>query len=373
MKLNDFQLECYFEKYEFSAPYLLAQSDCEDMTAQQLLALEPGAAEAFAQVWLGYTETKGDPLLRQAVAEQYSGITQADVLMLCGAQEGILAYMSTVLNPGDHAIVMYPNYPSAWEAIRANDGCSFDFWKIHDTEAGWQVDFEELESLIRHNTRLIAVNAPNNPTGFAFTEQQLRQLCDLCRKYDLRLFSDEVYRGLEAPGQTPPAAAELYEKATSLSVMSKAYGLAGLRVGWLVSRDREVLDRVLRFKHYTSICNAAPSEFLSRIALMHSQTLLSRNRQIIEENKKTAAEFFCRYPQVFEEKPMQAGPVAFHKLRIPMTADEFCRRAVEQQGVLLLPGNVFGGENQYFRMGYGRKNFPENLQKLEAFLQKEKF
>ena len=130
MKLRDFALECYFGTYEFTAPYPLALSDCEAMSARELLALEPGAEDGYLDTWLGYTETRGAPALRQAVAGLYRGLGPEDVLCLCGAQEGILAYMNVMLDAGDHAIVMYPNYPSAWEAIRAIPGVSWSKWEV---------------------------------------------------------------------------------------------------------------------------------------------------------------------------------------------------------------------------------------------------
>lgn len=373
MKLNDFALECYFGKYEFSAPYLLAQSDCEAMSVRELLAMEPGAETAFLNTWLGYTETWGDPALRSQVAGLYRTMQAEDVLMLCGAQEGILAYMNVMLDAGDHAIVMCPNYPSVWEAIRAIPGCSMSFWQIHDSGTGWYVDFDALASLIRPNTKLIAVNTPNNPTGFTFTNAQLRQLCDICREHNLYLLSDEVYKGLELDGESRQWAADLYEKAVSLGVMSKAYGLAGLRVGWFASKDHDTLEKLVRFKHYTSICNAAPAEFLSRIALKHSGTILARNRAIIQENLQIAKDFFNRWRHVFKPKPICAGPIAFHKLLMDMPIDTFCDMAVTKKGVLLLPSSVYGTDQPYFRMGYGRKNFGENLAKLEEFLVDEGF
>lgn len=373
MKLNDFALECYFGKYEFSAPYLLAQSDCEAMSTRELLAMEPGAEQAYLDTWLGYTETWGDPGLRAQVASLYQTMCADDVLLLCGAQEGILAYMNVMLSTGDHMIVMYPNYPSAWEAVRAIPGCTISQWQVRDNGIGWVVDFDELESLIRPETKLIAVNTPNNPTGYTFTNAELRRLCGICQKHGLYLFCDEVYKGLELDGESREWAADLYDKAVSLGVMSKAYGLAGLRVGWIVSRDHEILEKLVRFKHYTSICDAAPSEYLGQIALKHGAELLARNRGIIQENLQIADGFFACYRHIFEQKPIHAGPIAFHKLLLDMPIDRFCDLAVSKKGVLLLPGSVYGSELPYFRMGYGRKNFGENLAKLDEFLTAEGF
>lgn len=373
MKPNDFELECYFGKYEFTAPYLLAQSDCEAMSTRELLAMEPGAEQGYLDQWLGYTETWGDPELRRLVAGLYKGMSADDVLMLHGAQEGIFAYMNVLLDRGDHMIVMFPNYPSAYEVVRAIPGCAFSKWELRDDGGKWVLDFDELERLIRPETKLIAINTPNNPTGYTLTNAELRRLCGVCREHGLYLFCDEVYKGLELDGEPREWAADLYEKAVSLGVMSKAYGLAGLRVGWAASKDHETLDKIVRFKHYTSICDSAPSEYLSKVALRHGGELLARSRAIIRANLETAAPFFAKYRAVFEAKPVYAGPIAFHKLLTETDAGEFCARAVEKKGVLLLPGSVYGVSAPYFRMGYGRKNFGESLAKLDEFLAEEGF
>lgn len=167
--------------------------------------------------------------------------------------------------------------------------------------------------------------------------------------------------------------ADYYDKCASLGVMSKAYGLAGLRIGWLVSKDHDTLNKVVKFKHYMSICNSAPSEFLSKVALKHSDSLLERNTLIIKENLELVDAFFERYPHLFEKKAITCGPVAYHKLLIDMPVKEFCQRAVDKKGVLLLPSDIYGMNDQYFRMGYGRKNVPESLAKFEEFLIEENF
>lgn len=373
MKMSDFKLECYFGKYEFTAPYLLTQSDCEAMSTGELLALEPGAQEDFLNQWLGYTETWGDPELRRLIAMLYQNMTDEDVLAFHGAQEAIFGYMNVMLGEGDHMIAMYPNYQSAYEVANSIPNCEYSKWYIRDKGSHWEMDFNELESLIKPNTKLIAVTSPNNPTGYTFTNDEIKRLCAICKKHDLYLFSDEVYKGLELEGEKRDWMADHYDKCASLGVMSKAYGLAGLRVGWLVSKDHETLEKVVKFKHYMSICNSAPSEFLAKVALKHGETLLERNRQIIRENIKQVNKFFDRYPQIFEKKVITCGPVAYHKLLLDMPVKDFCQMAVEKKGVLLLPSEIYDMEDQYFRMGYGRKNVAESLAKFEEFLIEEKF
>lgn len=368
MKINDFKLECYFGRYEFTAPYLLAQSDCESMSTEELLALEPGAKEAYLKQWLGYTETWGDPELRAMIAGLYQDMSAENVLVFHGAQEAIFAYMNVMLDPGDHMIVMYPNYQSAYEVANTVPGCELSRWYIHDGGETWRMDFDELEALIRPNTKLLAVNTPNNPTGYTFTNEEIEKLCDICRRHGIALFSDEVYKGLELDGQKRDWLADHYDRCASVGVMSKSYGLAGLRVGWLVSKDVELLNKVVKFKHYMSICDSAPSEFLSKVALKHSDALLERSTNLIRNNLKRVDTFFAKYPTLFEKKSITCGPVAFHKLLIDMPVREFCRMAVAKNGVLLLPADVYDMNAPYFRVGYGRAGVPEALEKFEEFL-----
>lgn len=373
MKIRDFQLECYFGKYEFTAPYLLTQSDCESMTIGELLALEPGSEYAFMNQWLGYTETWGDPELRSMVAGLYQKMKRENVLICHGAQEAVFAYMNVMLDPGDHMIVMFPNYQSLYEIANSVPNCEISKWMLKDMGEGWSLDLDELETLIRPNTKLIAVSSPNNPTGYTLSNVEIERLCEICKKHDLYLFADEVYHGTEMDGERRGWIADSYEKAISLGVLSKSYGLAGLRVGWLVGRDTELLEKIVKYKHYLSICDAAPSEFLAKVALKHGEELLERNRALIQENVKQADLFFERYKDLFGKRPASAGPIAFHKLLIDMPVEEFCRRTVEKKGVLLMPASMFDYDAPYFRMGYGRKSVPESLEKFEEFLQEQRF
>lgn len=371
MNIRDFKLECYFGKYEFTAPYLLTQSDCESMTTRELLSLEEGGEQAYLDQWLGYTETWGSPELREGIAGLYQKVNAEDVLVFHGAQEAIFAYMNVMLTAGDHLIAMYPNYQSAYEVAQSIPGCTWSKWMLHDTPTGWSIDFDELESLIQPNTKLITITSPNNPTGYTFTREEQKKLVAICEKHGLYLFADEVYKGLELSGDSRDWFADHYDRAVSLGVMSKAYGLAGIRVGWLATKDHSLLSRAVKFKHYTSICDAAPSEFLATFALRHSDFLLNRSKQIIRENLKIVDEFFDRYPTMFERKNMTCGPVAFHKLLLNEAVDQFCQRSVEEKGVLLLPAGIFEMEGPYFRMGYGRRNVPESLEQFEQFIQQQ--
>ncbi len=367
MKISPFQIERFYAQYEFTAPYLLSQSDCEAMSIGDVLALEPGAAERFQNQWLGYTESQGSPELRQGISALYTTIKPEDVLVFSGAEEGIFTFMNAVLAAGDHVIVHMPCYQSLHEVARAV-GCAVSDWVTSDSD-GWELDVDWLAANIRPNTKAIVVNCPHNPTGYLMSLEKQAQIIEIARKHGLWLFSDEVYRGLEHnPADRLPAACDLYEKAVSLGVMSKTYGLAGLRIGWLVTRDRDLYEQLAMFKDYTTICNSAPSEFLSVVALWHRDKIVERNMSIIRANLDLLDLFFAQLKDVFVWQRPRASSTAFPRLRDGISAQAFCIGAVEKQGVLLLPSINYDYGDSHFRIGYGRKNMAQALEQLEAFL-----
>lgn len=369
MRFPSFSLERYLDRYEFSAPYLLCCSDCESLKVGNLLAKEPGAEKAFLELNLGYSESSGDPKLRSLVANLYEKASARDILLFAGAQEGIFSFMQVLLEPGDEIIVQWPCYQSLFQ-IAENIGCKVNKWPVY-YDKGWHCDFEAVKDMLKGKIRLVVVNNPHNPTGSLFSESELRELAALCSRQGTYLFSDEVYRGLEFEGATLPAAADIYERGISLGVMSKTYGLAGLRVGWIFASDKNVMRDMQAFKDYTSICNSAPSEFLSKVALKHAGDIVDRNMGIICSNLELLNEFFARNQDVFEWTSPQSGPVAFPRL-LSGDADLFCREAVNETGVLLLPGSVYSEEySDCFRIGFGRSNMPECLNVLEAYLEKK--
>jgi len=368
VKISPFKLERFFAKYEFKAPYLLCSSDCESFTVQELLALEPEAATAFQNCWLGYTESQGQPELRAEIARLYEQITLEQVLVHTGAQEAIFIFMNALLNPGDHVIVHYPCYQSLIEVARAI-GCDVTAWPVSE-ETGWELDLGFLEQHIRPNTRAVVINTPHNPTGYLMSRQKLAQLIEIVSGHELLLFSDEVYRGLEYdPADRLPAACDLYEKAVSLGVMSKAYGLAGLRIGWVATQNLEIYQAMAGFKDYTTICNSAPSEFLAALALRHEAEIVQRNLNIIRHNLALLNPFFQRYEALFNWLPPRAGSIAFPSLKIDPAVDDFCLDLVEKQGVLLLPGSAYDFGQRHFRLGFGRRNLPEALERWDGYLQ----
>jgi len=369
MKIPPFKLERYFAKYEFEAPYLLCGSDCESFSIQELLSLETGSLTDFQSHWLGYTESQGSPELKAEIANLYERITIEQVLVHTGAEEAIFTFINGMLSRGDHVIVHYPCYQSLFE-IANSIGCEVTKWKTAE-ENNWELDLDVLRQNIKPNTRAIIVNCPHNPTGYLMSHQKQQHIIDIAHDYGLILFSDEVYRGLEyQPEDRLPAACDLYENAVSLGVMSKTYGLAGLRIGWIATQNREIYQAMASFKDYTTICNSAPSEFFATLALRQKEKIVRRNLDIVRHNLSLLNEFFAEHQDIFNWRLPQAGSIAFPSLNIDQDVESFCHDLVEKQGVLLLPGTYFDFGNKNFRVGFGRKNMPEALEQLEAYVTK---
>jgi aspartate/methionine/tyrosine aminotransferase len=371
--LPDFRLEVHFSRWEFTARYNLTASDAQTMTISELLAL--GTEEdraALDELPLGYIETSGTQRLRTAIAGTYATCSPDDVLAFAGAEEALYWAMQALAGPGGHAVITVPNYQSL-ESVPLAAGVEVT-GVLLDENDGWRLDRDAVRAALRPHTRLVAVNFPNNPTGAIPDQDTWRWLVELCEDRGIRLLSDEVFRGLELdPARRLPQAADLSATAISLNVLSKSYGLPGLRVGWLACRDHPVLEALERRKHYTSICNAAPSELLASIALEAGPQIQARNRAVMAENLPHFDDFFGRHEDLFDWAHPDGGCVAFPRYRGVDGVEELCRGLVEAEGVLLLPASVYASElaavpPDRFRIGIGRHDPGPALEAWDRFL-----
>ena len=372
MRLPQFRLERYFARYEFDVEHLLCCSDCESLTVDELLALEPGdadsrsASQRLREHWLGYTESQGSPSLRREISRLYCTVSPDQVLVHSGAEEAIFLFMHALLEPDDHVIVHWPCYQSL-AAVAASIGCQITRWEARE-DRGWSLDLNELTDHLCPATKAIVINLPHNPTGYVMPHETFNQVVDIARSHGITLFSDEVYRECEyAVEDRLPAACDLDEKAVSLGVMSKTYGLAGLRVGWIATHNTAVYERMAALKDYTTICNSAPSELLAEVALRHRQRLIERNVGIITENLALLDDFFDRHTKTFAWQRPKAGPIAFPRL-LDGDSELFCDGLVREAGVLLLPGVVFDDRGNHFRIGFGRRGVSDALARVEMYL-----
>jgi len=367
MKIPPFRLERYFAEHEFTAPYLLCCSDCESLCVEDLLQLEPGAQDRLFSLWLGYTESLGSPELRTQIASLYQQVAADGILVHAGAEEAIFNFMHVALDAGDHIIVHAPYYQSLGEIARSL-GAVVSEWR-GDPQHAWALDLQRLADTLTERTKAVVINFPHNPTGFLPSATFLSDLSTLSDQRGFLVFSDEVYRGLEYdPARRLPAFADVNARGVSLGVMSKTYGLAGLRIGWIATRNSELFGKLAAFKDYTTICNSAPSEFLAALALRHRESIVERNLGIIRENLHILESFFRRYQDLFHWYEPKAGPIAFPHY-LGGSVDRFCRRLVQLAGVLLLPGTIYDETSACIRIGFGRKNMRAGIERLERFLE----
>ena len=367
MRIKGFKLEEYFAKHEFNVKYSLCSSDCESLSVDELLTLEKDSLKDLKKVWLGYTESLGNPTLRKEIAKLYDSINLEEVIVFSGAEEAIFIFMNALLNKEDHIIVQFPAYQSLYEIANAI-GCKVTKW-IMDDENHWELDLQFLETNITPSTKCIVVNFPHNPTGYLPKKDSYEKIIELAKKNNIYLLSDEVYRFLEyKETERLPSACDLYEKGISIGVMSKSFGLAGLRIGWIATKDIAIFKEVASFKNYTTICNSALSEFLAILALRNRNKIISRNIEIINNNLNLLDVFFNKYNNIFKWVKPIAGSIAFPSLLIEESVETFCLKLLKEKSVLLMPSTNYDYSDHHFRIGFGRKNMPEALLKLEDFL-----
>jgi aspartate/methionine/tyrosine aminotransferase len=373
LPLPDFRLETYFSRWEFAAEHHLTASDAQTLTIAELLALgTDDDRAAFAELPLGYVPTWGTDRLREAVASTYDTCGPDDVLTFAGAEEAIFWLMQLLVEPGGHVVVTVPNY-QALETLPVAAGAQVTGVLLDETDR-WRLDLDRVRSALRPSTRLVAVNFPNNPTGAVPDPATWQGLVDLCADRGIRLLADEVYRGLETdPARRITQAADMSPTAVSVNVLSKSYGLPGLRVGWVATRDRALLATLEKHKHYTSICDAGPSEFLASVAVERGTAVHARNRGIVAENVAAFDDFFATRADLFEWAAPDGGCVAFPRYLGADGVEAFCRDLVERAGVLLLPASIYASDlapvpTDRFRIGVGRRDPAPALEALDRYL-----
>ena len=371
MRIKGFKLEEYFAKYEFSVKYTLCSSDCESFSVDELLALDKDSLENLKDLYLGYTESLGNPILREEISKLYRNISPEEVIVFSGAEEAIFIFMNVLLKKDDHIIVQYPAYQSLYEIANAI-GCKVTKW-LMDDENDWELDLQFLESNITQSTKCIVVNFPHNPTGYLPTEDFYKKIINIAKKNNIYVLSDEVYRLLEyTRAERLPSACDLYDKGISIGVMSKSFGLAGLRIGWIASKERELYEAIASFKNYTTICNSALSEFFATLALRNRNTIITRNLGIITSNLALLDAFFNKYGELFKWVRPKAGSIAFPRFLAEDSVEDFCLDLLKEKSVLLMPSTNYDYGDRHFRIGFGRKNMPEALEQLEDYI-KEKY
>ena len=364
MKIEPFKLERFFAIHEFSVKHQMSTSDCESMTVEELLQYAGSSRiDDLKALHLGYTESLGNPDLREAISRLYKKISAEGVLVAV-PEEAIFLTLQAHLNHDDHVIVMSPAYQSL-QAVPEAIGCRVTPWQVELKEGRWQLDFDFLRDAVSADTKMLIINIPHNPTGLCLSLQEKQHLVEILRPAGTLLLADEMYWKLEYdPGMSAEPFCDLYERAISLSGLSKSYGLPGLRIGWLASQSAELLNPVAVLKDYTTICSSAPSELLATLAVENNKELTDRGLDIVRGNLATVARMMDNHP-VIELIPGQGGSVIFPRFRDGRSAEKLSRLLIERRSLLMLPGPLFDMPDSFFRLGLGRKALPEALAVFE--------
>jgi len=362
------ELAAMLSRLHGSTVHHLGASECETMAVADLLSLADVEDQArWAGLRLAYTDPLGAPWLRASIAALYASVALTELVCFAGAQEGLYAVLHALLQPGDHAIVVVPGYQSVETlalGLAAVTGVALN------ADDGWSLDIDAVAAAIRPSTRVVCISFPNNPTGALLPPERFAALVALCRRHGLWLLSDEVYRMTERdPARRLPHAADAYERGVSVGVLSKAYGLPGLRIGWVACRDAGLIRRIADFRQYLSVCSAGPSEVLANIAMKASEAITGRNRRIASANLAALSGFLARHPVLFNWSLPTAGVVGYVRYAGADGVERFVARMAEA-GILLLPASVFRSElaalpDDRFRIGFGHTGFTAGLAALE--------
>ena len=353
--------------------YNLSDSTAQTMTLQKLCALDNAG---LFDLPLSYGSLTGSDSLRRKIVSFHQKLNQTtspklnenNVLTFCGAQEALAAIYQAVLAPNDEVVVITPSYPSL-VTMAQQQGCTVKEIEVSE-EHSWQLSIEQFQQAINEKTKLIVVNSPHNPSGSIIDTLLAEQILALAQEFDCYLVADDVSQASNYQNLALSHNYLSYDKAIIVSVLSKSFGLAGIRVGWAVCRDTQLIQALLKNKCYGSICCSAIDLYLAEIALKHSETIIDKNNQIIKGNIKHVQRFIDNNSDLFSWHEPLAGLLAIVNCHFELPIEKFSQKLAEHSGILILPTSLFGLTGQYFRLGLGQANLCQTLEKLQLFINK---
>jgi aspartate/methionine/tyrosine aminotransferase len=350
MKLEPFALERLQSTYENQVAFNLSESGVDPLTLGELID-DARSREALLAEGLRYTQTNGTVPLREAVAAFYPGATADHVQITNGGSEANYVTTWNLVEPGDEVVMMVPNFMQTSGIARAF-GATVKEWPLI-AGRGWSIDLDALERLMTPRTRLIVVCNPNNPTGTRFEAGDLDRIAAIADRYGSWILSDEIYRGAERDGRETPTMWGRSDRVLVTSGLSKAYGLPGLRVGWIVGPPSRIAS-IWSYHDYTTIAPGALSDALARHALEPARRarLLARTRAILTRNYPIVADWLAAHAPLFSYAPPDAGAIVYVRYHRAINSTELITRLRVEQSVLVVPGDHFGMDH-YLRLGFG--------------------
>ena len=338
--------------YEMAVEYNLSESGVHPLKLRELLQLDNSSFEELLETEINYAHANGIPELRENIASLYDGAGPENVLVTVGAIEANYNTLQTLLQPGDEVVVMLPNYMQVW-GVAKNSGFKVKTFSLSE-EKGWAPDLDELESAVGPDTRLIAICNPNNPTGYILTEEEMDRIIGIAEKVGAWILADEVYAGAErSTDSETPSFYGRYNRVVAIGSMSKAYGLPGLRTGWLVAPE-EVINQVWARHEYTTLSATMLANKLAALALSPTvrPAIIRRTREYIRKGYPMLTQWMETQEGVFSGVPPQAAAIAFVKYQKEINSTQLALRLLNEKSVLIIPGDHFGLDH-YLRISYG--------------------
>jgi aspartate/methionine/tyrosine aminotransferase len=351
MPFYPFIMEEMMSRWENVVEYNLSESGVYPISTRELVE-DPAELERLLNLGIDYSQTNGTPELRERICALYPGSTPDHLLVTTGASEANFVAMWALLEPGDELVLMLPNYMQIW-GLAKSMGVTVRPFHLRE-ERGWAPDLDELASAVNERTRIVAVCNPNNPTGRILTAAEMDAIVAAAERVGAWLLSDEVYTGAERlTDEETPSFWGRYDKVLVQQSLSKAYGLPGLRVGWIVTQP-ELRDALWRRHEYTVISPAYLSDRLAQIALEPHRraAILKRSRDYVRRGFPVLEEWMKAHGGTFSLVPPQAAAIAFVRYHLDVNSTELVERLIREQSVLIVPGDHFGLDH-HLRISFG--------------------
>ena len=370
MKIAAFKVEDWMNEYEKYSKYDLGNTTVQTLSLDELFELSLENKEAFfnnlCKQKLGYGYISGMPDFKKGVAKLYTTITPDDIIPTIGAAGANHLLFYSIIEPSDRVISVIPTYQQLY-SIPQSFGADVQY--LHLTpENNFLPDLQELKSLVNKNTKLICINNPNNPSGSLICEEMLLEIIDIAKSVGAYILSDEVYRGLNQSDEYTPSVADLYDRGISVCSMSKIFSLAGLRLGWIATKDKQIMNSCIHHREYNMISCSLLDENIAALALKHYDKIIERNRVAIKKCLAILDEWVNNEKHISYIKP-QAGTTAMLYYNFDMSSKDLCDKLAKEKGVFLTPGVCFETEH-CFRVGYCKSPevLKQGLEKISEFI-----
>lgn len=369
MRLEQFAMERMQSTWENRVDFNLSESGVHPLTPRELL--EDVNLEVVLDQPLVYSQSNGTIELRSSVAHLYAGATQNHIEITNGGSEANYMAVWRLIEPGDEVAMLVPNYMQTWGLVRAFGGVVREWPLVDDGAAGrWRPDLDALERVVSERTRLIIICSPNNPTGACLTSAELDRIAAIAARHGSWVLSDEVYSGAELGDTETASMWGRYERVIVTSGLSKAYGLPGLRIGWIAGPP-EFVASTWSYHDYTTIAPGALSDRLARVALSQARrpALLDRTRGIIRANWPIIETWLREHDPAFSWRRPEAGAIVYVRYNYPINSTELVTRLRDEKSVLIVPGDHFGMDG-YLRLGFGERPdyLTQGLERLHSLL-----